>query len=341
MIVIASLAKALGVPLAVLAGSSVEVARFTASSQTRRHSSPPSTAALRAAERAVSLNRTRGDAIRARLYRLVRLLRTGLVELGLAPTGGDLPVQALAPVPLPTLTKLERVRELRTEGPRRLTGRLNLAAHQPVSRRPAGVADSRRARGACVGEGRARALDCGSRPLRATPVGERRSRGGATVRRLAGRPPALRRPAQRPGREHPWQPRRPRRVAWRSRSSNRARLRTLRRPTTRSARPLGNAAVRRRVAERRRLRTRRLRRQRPVDGPRKGDRSVARRVRRSAVQRRVPVRGRRGDRQPASPGPAARPPTAVALGPRRRLGHDDAWTWPARAHLLVARRARA
>ena len=107
MVVIASLAKALGVPLAVLAGSAAEVARFSAGSETRTHSSPPSTASVRAAERALSVNRTQGDARRARLHRLVRQLRAGLFELGLTPTGGELPVQALPPVPLQMLAKLQ------------------------------------------------------------------------------------------------------------------------------------------------------------------------------------------------------------------------------------------
>jgi 8-amino-7-oxononanoate synthase len=65
LVVIASLAKALGVPLAVLAGSSAEVARFSAGSETRTHSSPPSTAALRAAERAVGQQDAGGRAPRA------------------------------------------------------------------------------------------------------------------------------------------------------------------------------------------------------------------------------------------------------------------------------------
>lgn len=131
LVVIASLGKALGVPLAVLAGSATEVARFTAGSETRTHSSPPSTAALRAAERALSVNRTQGDARRARLHRLVQQLRAGLFELGLTPTGDELPVQALPAVPLQMLAKLQPEAERRglIAVPQRLSprrGRLSL-----------------------------------------------------------------------------------------------------------------------------------------------------------------------------------------------------------------------
>lgn len=112
-IVIASLAKALGVPLAVLAGPTTVVASFSNASQTRMHLSPPSTAALRAAHRALSVNRAQGDELRARLRRRVRLFHTGAEELGLAATGDDLPVQALPPVPLPMLAKLRAELERR------------------------------------------------------------------------------------------------------------------------------------------------------------------------------------------------------------------------------------
>jgi 8-amino-7-oxononanoate synthase len=105
-LMIASLAKALGVPLAVLAGPKAEIAAFSAASQTRIHLSPPSTAALRSAHRALSINRAQGDELRARLRRRVRQFQAGATELGLAPTGDDLPVQALPPVPLPVLAKL-------------------------------------------------------------------------------------------------------------------------------------------------------------------------------------------------------------------------------------------
>ncbi len=99
VLVIASLAKGFGVPLALLAGTRGEVQRFAAASETRVHCSPPSTAVLRAAERALAVNRMRGEQLRARLLRLVRLFRAGAQRLGLGCSGGEFPVQALAPMP--------------------------------------------------------------------------------------------------------------------------------------------------------------------------------------------------------------------------------------------------
>jgi 8-amino-7-oxononanoate synthase len=93
-----SMAKAFGVPLAVLSGSEEIVERFETESETRTHCSPPSVATVHAAEHALRLNRDRGDAARLRLSCLVRHFRSRLEELGLAATGGLFPVQMLAPV---------------------------------------------------------------------------------------------------------------------------------------------------------------------------------------------------------------------------------------------------
>jgi 8-amino-7-oxononanoate synthase len=98
VLVIASLAKGFGVPLALLAGTRGEVKRFDASSETRVHCSPPSTVALRAAERALVVNRMEGERLRERVLRLVRLFHAGVERLGLRCSGGSFPVQALAPM---------------------------------------------------------------------------------------------------------------------------------------------------------------------------------------------------------------------------------------------------
>jgi 8-amino-7-oxononanoate synthase len=95
----ASLAKAFGAPCAVLAGDADLVRRFEAESATRRHSSPPSVAAIRAGLCALRLNRTHGDALRARLWRLVARWRDGLARHGLAARGGNFPVQTLELAP--------------------------------------------------------------------------------------------------------------------------------------------------------------------------------------------------------------------------------------------------
>ena len=99
VVVCASLAKGLGVPLAVLGGSADVIERFETCAETRVHCSPPSAAVLRAAERALALNRTVGDALRARLAGLVDRLRTRSGLAGLPLCGGAFPVQSLDPGP--------------------------------------------------------------------------------------------------------------------------------------------------------------------------------------------------------------------------------------------------
>ncbi len=99
ILVVSSLAKGFGAPLAVVSGGEPDAARFEALSETRVHTSPPSFADLRAAERALELNRSRGDVLRVRLAQLVRKFRSGLFRLGL-PIGRSLfPVQSLGQIP--------------------------------------------------------------------------------------------------------------------------------------------------------------------------------------------------------------------------------------------------
>jgi 8-amino-7-oxononanoate synthase len=95
VVMVSSLAKAFGAPLAVLAGSEVIVSGFERESATRVHCSPPSVAAVAAAGRALDLNRRCGDALRLRLAQRVAQLRRGLKRLGLAGTMGLFPVQSL------------------------------------------------------------------------------------------------------------------------------------------------------------------------------------------------------------------------------------------------------
>ena len=95
VVVLASLAKAFGVPVAVVAGPSDMVARYEAEAETRFHCSPPSVAALRAAEHALALNELRGDALRRRLAALVGRFRGGLAALGLRAEGARFPVQTI------------------------------------------------------------------------------------------------------------------------------------------------------------------------------------------------------------------------------------------------------
>ncbi len=108
LLVFASLAKGLGVPVAVLAGSMAYVRAFEQKSLTRVHCSPPSNAVLRAAEHAMHCNRRYGAARRDRLATLVRRFRRGVgapsAELG----GGLFPVQRLRPPPGMTAAALHR-----------------------------------------------------------------------------------------------------------------------------------------------------------------------------------------------------------------------------------------
>lgn len=93
LVLVASLAKAFGAPIAMLAGARRVVERFAARSDTLVHCSPPSAAAVAAAARALSINATRGDALRARLVDRVRRLRRALRRCGFAPRGGWFPIQ--------------------------------------------------------------------------------------------------------------------------------------------------------------------------------------------------------------------------------------------------------
>lgn len=92
----ASLAKAFGVPVALLAGSTRLLQRFRQDSASREHMSPPSLAVIHAAARALDINRRSGDRRRNRLWQMVRRLRAGLRSLGLDTQGDDFPVQTLA-----------------------------------------------------------------------------------------------------------------------------------------------------------------------------------------------------------------------------------------------------
>jgi 8-amino-7-oxononanoate synthase len=95
VILISSLAKGFGVPVAVLAGSCAMVEHFESRSETRIHSSPPSIAVIRAAEHALALNEERGDTLRLRLAKLVRQFRECLKNAGFSASGNLFPVQTL------------------------------------------------------------------------------------------------------------------------------------------------------------------------------------------------------------------------------------------------------
>lgn len=99
LLVVSSLAKGFGAPLAALSGSRALVERFRARSKTRIHCSPPSAADLHAAERALNVNARLGDGRRLQLAQRVRHFRRQLAVAGLGASGGLFPVQTLELAP--------------------------------------------------------------------------------------------------------------------------------------------------------------------------------------------------------------------------------------------------
>lgn len=99
VLVMSSLAKGFGVPLAMLGGGGDLIQWFEDHSETRVHCSPPAVVSLLAAERALELNTTMGDAWRSHLARLVEEFRALLQSAGFVSTGDAFPVQQLEPIP--------------------------------------------------------------------------------------------------------------------------------------------------------------------------------------------------------------------------------------------------
>ncbi len=93
LMVVSSLAKGFGVPLAVLAGSRDLIERFEGSSASREHCSAPSAAHIAAAAHALALNRSQGAELRYRLALGVQRFRQRLRAAGLSVNGGFFPVQ--------------------------------------------------------------------------------------------------------------------------------------------------------------------------------------------------------------------------------------------------------
>ncbi len=96
VLVVSSLAKAFGVPVAVLSGSRTAVKGFESRSETRTHCSPPSIAVVHAAEHALDVNRKHGDSVRLHLAQLVARFRRGMAAIGLWFHGALFPIQTLA-----------------------------------------------------------------------------------------------------------------------------------------------------------------------------------------------------------------------------------------------------
>ena len=93
-----SLAKGLGAPIAVLAGSRATVKQFEFQSETRIHSSPPSVAHIRAAFHALAQNQVLGEGLRQILVRHVTYLRDLLGAAGFSLGGSLVPIQTLGAI---------------------------------------------------------------------------------------------------------------------------------------------------------------------------------------------------------------------------------------------------
>jgi 8-amino-7-oxononanoate synthase len=159
LVVVASLAKGFGVPLAVTAGERRLVGRLAAGGPAREHASPPSTADLRAAEHALAANQRIGEERRRRLAALVGRLRRALARRGIGGGGGGFPVQSLPVMPPGTAARVAAALAARgvrgvLHRPRCLPGAtvtlLVTAGHTPaaVDRAAAAVAQALAAAGA-------------------------------------------------------------------------------------------------------------------------------------------------------------------------------------------------
>jgi 8-amino-7-oxononanoate synthase len=96
VLVISSLAKAFGAPVAILSGSKEIVKEFELKSETRMHCSPPSLPAIRAAQQALAVNREFGDDLRLRLASLVHRFRQPAAQAGFLCSGDHFPVQTIS-----------------------------------------------------------------------------------------------------------------------------------------------------------------------------------------------------------------------------------------------------
>ncbi|MCB2410176.1 aminotransferase class I/II-fold pyridoxal phosphate-dependent enzyme [Hymenobacter lucidus] len=127
VLTITSLAKGLGVPVAVLAGPAALLARYRQSSDVRVHTSPVSEVHAWAAEQALCHDARHGEAARRRLSARVVQFRRELGAGGIWPTGGIFPVQKLV---LPRATAaLGLYQQLRQRGVQAL---LLASAQQPA-----------------------------------------------------------------------------------------------------------------------------------------------------------------------------------------------------------------
>lgn len=109
VIVLRSLAKGFGVPVAHIAANSPVIEYFKKHSECRIHCSPPSAADLSAAARALYINACHGDALRLHLLNLIRFFQKGLKAFGLTTLSPYFPVQTLFPLSDRTVMRLHHL----------------------------------------------------------------------------------------------------------------------------------------------------------------------------------------------------------------------------------------
>jgi 8-amino-7-oxononanoate synthase len=129
VIVVSSLAKGWGVPLAVAAGDE-ELVSALADAPTRVHCSPPSAPTLRAVEHALGADEKSGEARRRRLAQVVQRFREGLSAAGLTALGAAFPIQRLR---LPPRRAAAVYRRLLAEGVRTVMVRARCTAAHELS----------------------------------------------------------------------------------------------------------------------------------------------------------------------------------------------------------------
>ncbi|MCB0837896.1 MAG: aminotransferase class I/II-fold pyridoxal phosphate-dependent enzyme [Bacteroidetes bacterium] len=90
-----SLAKAFGIPMAILGGSLKLISHIKRQSLMRVHCSPPSLLTVEGARQIFSLNKKEGDRRRSQLLKRVYLFQSGLKKHGIRTTRSFFPVQSL------------------------------------------------------------------------------------------------------------------------------------------------------------------------------------------------------------------------------------------------------
>lgn len=106
IIAISSLAKAFGVPVAVLTGAEKMIQAFENNSKTRLNNSPASNAHIEAARQALIWNQIYGERTRKHLIKKVLYFKKGLNTIGLSSGRGYFPVQSIENLPKPQAVKL-------------------------------------------------------------------------------------------------------------------------------------------------------------------------------------------------------------------------------------------